>query len=109
MKVLGSLGLVGSLPILKKLFKPFGEWVYLTRRREGLKKPVRCIDLVGARVPCSGDGHCKAALGEIILRLEPACAEFIAKQRSPEASWLNIKQLTEPHARHAELISTRPI
>jgi hypothetical protein len=39
------------------------------------------------------------AAGEINLRLEPAIAEFNAEQRSPAASWLHLKQLTEPHAR----------
>ena len=35
--------------------------------------------------------------------------EFIAKQGSTEASWLNIKQLTEPRAAARELTSTRTI
>jgi hypothetical protein len=39
------------------------------------------------------------AAGEINLRLEPALAEFNAEQRSPAASWLHLKQLTEPHAK----------
>ena len=36
------------------------------------------------------------AAGEIILRLEPARAEFAGEHRSPAASWLDLKQLTEP-------------
>jgi len=35
--------------------------------------------------------------------------EFITKQRSPEASWLNIEQLTEPESSTGELTSTRKI
>ena len=35
---------------------------------------------------------------EINLCLEPVCPEFNTKQRSSGTSWLNIKQLTEPHS-----------
>jgi len=76
---------------------------------EGLEKPPRDDTLGGARVPCGGDGRRRAASGEIILRLEPPLGEFIAERRSPEASWLNIKQLTEPQPKAGELISTRKI
>jgi hypothetical protein len=34
---------------------------------------------------------------EINLCLEPAFAEFFTERRSSGTSWLNIKQLTEPH------------
>ena len=77
-----------------QLFESFREWVPLTRRRKGSKKPSGSHILEGARVSCDGGGGHKTASGEIILRLEPI--EFKLKQRSPEASWLNIKQLTEP-------------
>jgi hypothetical protein len=43
------------------------------------------------------------------LRSEPVVAEFIAKQRSSKASWLNIIQLTEPCGLPRELTSTRQI
>ena len=79
-----------------QLFEPFREWVYKTRRRKGSKKPFGGATLEGARVGRGGGIHRSPALGEIILRPEPPVGEFIAKQRSPEASWLNIKQLTEP-------------
>jgi len=46
---------------------------------------------------------------EIIPRLESACAELIAEQRSSTASWLELKQLIEPpEINHGELTSTRP-
>jgi hypothetical protein len=95
--------------MLLKLFKSFREWVCITRRKKGLKKPARSIDLVGARASCRGDGPSKAASGEIITRLESALAEFGGEQGSPEASWLNIQQLTEPLVKQGELISTSPI
>ena len=93
------------MPTIKKmrnqLFESFRvpsiattSWVHLTRRRKDSKKPSRSSILEGAGVPCSR-GICHTAVsGEIILCLEPF--EFIAKQRSPEASWFHIKQLTEP-------------
>ena len=79
-----------------QLFEPFREWVYKTRRRKGSKKPSRGVTLEGARVGCGGGIHRSPASGEISLCLEPSFDEFITEQRSPEASWLNIKQLTEP-------------
>jgi hypothetical protein len=77
-----------------QLFESFREWVHLTRRRKDSKKPSGCYIFEGARVPCSGGNHRRAASGEIILGLEPI--EFKLKPRSSEASWLNIKQLNEP-------------
>ena len=50
-----------------------------------------------AKTPRASDRRPGEAAGEIILRLEPAKTEFIAEQRSPAASWLDLKQLTEPH------------
>ena len=57
-----------------------------------------CLCRVGrAKSPQSSGRSPGEAVGEIILCLEPAQAEFITKQRSPAASWLDLKQLTEPH------------
>jgi len=50
-----------------------------------------------AKSPQSSGRSPGEAVGEIILCLEPAQAEFITEQRSPAASWLDLKQLTEPH------------
>ena len=91
-----------------QLFESFREWVCLTRRRKDSKKPSKLYIFKGARVLCSGGNHRRAASGEISARLEPL-EEFNAKQRSPEASWFNIKQLTEPWLIAGELISTRQI
>ncbi len=90
-----------------QLFEFFREWVHLTRRRKDSKKPLKSYIFEGARGPCSRGICHTVASDEIILRLEPL--EFNAKQRSSEASWLNIKQLTEPQLTAGELISTRPI
>lgn len=46
---------------------------------------------------------------EIDLSSELTYAEFIAERRSSEVSWLNIKQLSEPHATAVKLTSTRAI
>ena len=57
-----------------------------------------CLCKVGrAKSPQSSGRSPGEAVGEIILCLEPAQAEFITEQRSPAASWLDLKQLTEPH------------
>lgn len=95
--------------MLKPLFEPLGEWVYKTRRSKGSKKPSECLHLGGARESRSGGSRLGTASGEINLCLEPPYGEFITEPRSPEASWLNIKQLTEPQSIGGELISTRPI
>ena len=50
-----------------------------------------------AKNPRPSSRRAGEAAGEINLRLEPALAEFNAEQRSPAASWLHLKQLTEPH------------
>jgi hypothetical protein len=50
-----------------------------------------------AKTPRPSSRRAGEAAGEINLRLEPALAEFIAERRSPAASWLHLKQLTEPH------------
>ncbi len=86
-----------------KLLEPFREWVYKTRRRNGSQKPSGLFGLEDARKPQAGDNRPEAASDEIILRLEPANVEFMQKQRSSGASWLNLKQLIEPHAEHGEL------
>ena len=77
-----------------QLVEPFREWVRITRRRKGSKKPSKLYSFEGARVSCDGDGRHKTVSGEIISRLEPL--EFNVEQRSPEAFWFYIKQLTEP-------------
>ena len=100
--------LVGSSFMKYQLFESFREWVAITRRRKGSKKRSGYSILKNARVPCGSDDCRKAAAGEIISCIEPL-NEFNAKQRSPEASWFNIKQLTEPQLTAGELISTRPI
>ena len=46
------------------------------------------------------------AADEIISCSEPALAEFIMKQRSSAASWLKLKQLTEPSDR---IIASSPL
>ena len=95
--------------MLIQLFEPLREWVHKTRRSKGSKKPPGGVILGGARESRGGGRRLGTAPGEINLRLEPPCGEFIAEQRSPEASWLNIKQLTEPQPKGGELISTRQI
>ena len=93
----------------EQLFEPFREWVLKTRRRKGSKKPSSRFSVEGARESRSGGRRSGTASDEIILRLDQAYAEFIAEQRPSEASWLNIKQLTEPQPKGGELISTRKI
>ena len=95
--------------MLIQLFEPLREWVEVTRRSKGSKKPSGCVNLEGARESRSGGRRLGTAPGEINLCLEPPYGEFITEQRSPEASWLNIKQLTEPQPKGGELISTRKI
>ena len=90
-------------------FEHFREWVQVTRRRKCSKKPLMSSIIEGARNLRSGCNHSAESSGEINWRPEPACAEFIAKQRSSEVTWLNIKQLIEPHATAVELTSTRQI
>jgi len=82
---------------------------HTTRRRKGSKKPSGFIILEGARERWSDGSRPTSASGEIISYLEPPAGEFTGKQRSPETSWLNIKQLTEPQHNAGELISTRKI
>jgi len=56
-----------------------------------------CLCKVGrAKTPQGSGRNPGEAAGEIIRHLEPARAEFLGKQRSPAASWLDLKQLTEP-------------
>ena len=95
--------------MLIQLFEPLREWVIKTRRSKGSKKPSSRYSVEGARESRGGGRRLGTAPGEINLRLEPPWVEFIAEQRSPEASWLNIKQLTEPQPTGGELISTRKI
>jgi len=62
-----------------------------------------------ARESRSGGSPTGTVSDEITLRLEQPHSEFNAKQRSSEASWLDIRQLTEPQLIAGELTSTRPI
>ena len=57
----------------------------------------------------SGCYHLAGTSQEINLSSELTYAEFIAERRSCEVSWLNIKQLSEPHATAGKLASTRVI
>jgi hypothetical protein len=61
------------------------------------EKSSRPCEVGRAETPRGSGRNPGEAAGEIISRHEPARAEFIAKQRSPAASWLDLKQLTEPH------------
>jgi hypothetical protein len=67
------------------------------------------LGIEGARNLRAGCKRLAEASDEINLWCEPALAEFMAEQRSSEVTWLNIKQLIEPHAMAGELTSTRPI
>ena len=95
--------------MLIQLFEPLREWVHKTRRSKGSKKPPGGVTLGGARESRGGGHRPGTASGEINRCLERPCGEFMLEQRSPEASWLNIKQLTEPQPTGRELISTRKI
>ena len=95
--------------MLNQLFEPLREWVYKTRRSKGSKKPSSWFNVEGARASRGGGSRPETASGEINLCLERPYGEFNTEQRSPEASWLNIKQLTEPQPKGGELISTRQI
>ena len=92
-----------------QLFEPLREWVYKTRRSKGSKKPSSRFSVEGARASRGGCSHPGTASGEINLRLERPYGQFNTEPRSPEASWLDIKQLTEPQHTSGELISTRQI
>jgi hypothetical protein len=68
------------------------------RREQILQANFPDLAKVGrAKNPRPSSRRAGEAAGEINLRLEPALAEFNAEQRSPAASWLHLKQLTEPH------------
>ena len=94
--------------MMNQLFESFREWVHNTRQRKDSKKPLVCT---GSKVP----GHLTpVATGVRWLQVRSStCLEpwsSIGSNRSPEASWLNIKQLTEPLGPQAgELISTSQI
>jgi hypothetical protein len=101
--------LVGYPIMSYQLFEPFREWAFKTRRRKGSKKLSTLNSVGSARELRGGCNRPGVVLDEINLRTEPALAEFNAKLRSSKASWLNIKQLTEPHGKPRELTSTRQI
>jgi len=77
------------------LFESSREWVQKTRRREGSKKLLIRFSIESARNLRVGCNRLGDASDKIIAPIEPALSEFIVKQGSSEASWLNIKQLTE--------------
>ena len=95
--------------MLIQLFELLREWVDKTRRSKSSKKPSSRFSVEGARESRSGGSRLGTVSGEINRCLEPSYGEFITEQRSSGASWLNIKQLTEPQLIAGELISTRPI
>jgi len=95
--------------MLNQLFEPLREWVNTTRRSKGSKKPSSRFSVEGARESRSGCNHLGTASGEINLCLGQPYGESMLELRSPVASWLNIKQLTEPQHTSGELISTRQI
>jgi len=65
--------------------------------------------LEGARESRSGGSLTGTVSDEINPRLGQPSGESITEQRSSGASWLNIRQLTEPQLNAGELTSTRPI
>jgi len=95
--------------MLNQIFESLREWVDKTRRSKDSKNPSSWFNVEGARESGSGGSRSQTAWDEIILCLERPCGEFITEQRSSQASWLNIKQLTEPQPIGGELISTRQI
>jgi len=79
------------------LFEPFREWTDFVRRRKGSKKPTIAYRVVGARIRCVlYKGH-RGVAREISRNSERALAQFMLELRSRLASWLNLKQLQEPH------------
>jgi len=77
---------------------PHGHLFTACRRQQIFPETLSILREDGkAKTPRASDRRPGEAAGEIILRLEPAKTEFIAEQRSPAASWLDLKQLTEPH------------
>ena len=99
--------LVGLTAMRFKEIESFREWAPTARRRKGSISFNLSVVMRGARGlrdPLSS----AASSDEIILRPEPARPEFIAKLRSSEVPWLDLKQMTEPGVCHRELISTRP-
>ncbi len=91
------------------LFEPFREWTH-SSSEEGLGKALWPGYVRGRQVVCGVKATTpQTGSVEIIGCLEPGQPEFTIELRSTEPSWLNIKQLTEPHAKAGELTSTRPI
>lgn len=67
------------------------------RRPQIFPEKSSCLCKVGnAKILRASDGRPGGAADEINSCPEPASAEFIMKQRSSAASWLKLKQLTEP-------------
>ena len=61
------------------------------------EKSSRLCKVGRAKTPQGSGRNPGEAAGEITRHHEPARAEFLGKQRSSAASWLDLKQLTEPH------------
>ena len=85
--------------MLNQLFESLREWVKFTRRSKDSKKPSWRDSFEGARELHHGGRRSVTASREINLPPEPVLPEFMLEQRSLEASWLNIIQLTEPQAK----------
>ena len=94
--------------MMNQLFESFREWVHKTRRRKDSKKP---LALTGSKVP-GRPTQATVCVGQLRIR-SGRCSEPLSSScsnRSSEASWLNIKQLTEPLGLKAgELTSTSQI
>lgn len=95
--------------MLNQIFESLREWALIARRSKDSKNPSSWFNVEGARESRGGGRRPGTAWDEIILCLERPYGEFITEQRSSRASWLNIKQLTEPQPIGGELISTRQI
>ena len=94
-------------PGIAEIEECFREWISNIRRRKGSINLLSNKYFEFAREFRPGGDQTGTASGEIHQDLEPF--EFIRQHRSPGASWLNIKQLTEPQSKDGELISTRRI
>jgi len=86
-----------TLPYSKSLFPFFREWVQKTRRRKDWKKAAELPNMEEPGAPGVNVNCLPGRLPVRSIRVwSRATPELIAKQRSPEAFWLNIIQLTEP-------------
>ena len=80
--------------MITQLFEPLREWVNKTRRSKGSKKLSESIVSESARVSWRGGRLSKTVSSEINAlseRFSSSCSD-----RSLDASWLYIKQMTAP-------------